>query len=99
MCFARFWSRLSSFSEPPSPKKPHFLSENGQNKRHFFRLKQCFWGLSGQLQGSPPYFRGAGLEKPVLQVFGAGYQVFWSRHYQTTAFLHKNGQKKTFFLA
>ena len=29
-------------------KKPHFLPKNGQ-KRPFFGLKQCFWGVSGQL--------------------------------------------------
>ena len=95
-CFARFWSRLSSFSEPPSPKKPHFLPKNGQ-KKPFFGLKQCFWGLSGQLQGSPPYFEGAGLEKRVLQVFGTGYRVFWSRHYQTTAFFAQKWPKKDIF--
>ena len=27
-------------------KKTHFLAKNGQ-KKPFFGLKQCFWGLNG----------------------------------------------------
>ena len=29
-------------------EKPHFLPKYGQ-KKTFFGLKQCFWGVSGQL--------------------------------------------------
>ena len=48
-CFARFWSRLLSFSEPPSPKKNAFFAQKMAKKKTFFGLKQCFWDLSGHL--------------------------------------------------
>ena len=49
-------------------KKPHFSAKNGQ-KKPFFGLKQCFWGLSGHSQGPIPYFEGAGLREARLSVF------------------------------
>ena len=66
-------------------KKRLFWPKNG-HKKPFFGAKQCVWGLSGQLQGTPPYFEGAGLKKSVLQVLKARYRLFWSRHHQKTAF-------------
>ena len=42
-------------------KKPLFLPKKGQ-KMPLLGLKQCFWGLNGQLQGPPPHSDGAGLK-------------------------------------
>ena len=58
-----FWSRhhqTTAFFAPKWPKKP------------FCCPKQCFWGLSGQLQGPPPYFEGAGVTETC-------FARFWSK--------------------
>ena len=97
MCFARFWSKLLSVSEPPSQKKPHFLHKNGQ-KMPFCSLKQCFWGLSGQLQGPIPYFQGAGLK---TKVFCKGLEQiikdFRAAITKKNAFWPKMAEKRPFF--
>ena len=45
-------------------KTPFFAPKMVKNA--IFSPKQCFWGLSGQLWGPPPYFEGAGFEGKVL---------------------------------
>ena len=41
-------------------QKPHYLPQNGQ-KIPVSPIKQCSWGLGGQLWGLPPYFEGAAI--------------------------------------
>ena len=69
-------------------KKTHFLPKNGQ-KMPSFGFKQCFWGLSGQLQGPPPYFEGAGVTK-------TRFARFWSK---LLSVLEPPSPKKTPFFA
>ena len=52
-------------------KKTAFFAQKWQ-KKPFLGLKQCFWGLSGQLLGSPVYFEGAGLKEKC-------FARFWSK--------------------
>ena len=79
-------------------KKPHFLPKNGQ-KMPFCGLKQCFWGVSGQLYGPPPYFESPGLGKLCFARSEARYRVFWSHHHKKTAFFCPKTAKKSHFLA
>ena len=96
LCFARFCSKLLSVSEPPSQKKTAFLHKNG-GKKPFCSLKQCFWDLSGQLQGPIPYSQGAGLKKKVIcKVFEQMVRVSGPPS-PKKAFLAKDGQRKAFF--
>ena len=39
---------IECFGAAMTKKNPHFLPKNGI-KIPFYSLKQCFWGLSGQL--------------------------------------------------
>ena len=96
--FCQVLEQVIEFFGAAITKKPHFLPKIGQ-KKPSFGLQQCFWGVSGQLKGSPPYFEVFGLTKFVLQGFGAGYGVFWSHHHQKNRIFCPKMAKKSLFLA
>ena len=60
-----FWCKLSSVSEPPSPKKTHFLPKNGQ-KKPFFWLQTVFWGPEWAVVGPPTLFSGCWTQRNVF---------------------------------
>ena len=44
--FCKVFEQIIKAFRAAITKKTHFLAKNGQ-KKPFFGLKQCFWGLSG----------------------------------------------------
>ena len=47
--FCKVVEQVIEFFGATITKKPHFWPKNKLAKKNFFGLKQCVWGLSGQL--------------------------------------------------
>ena len=77
-CFARFWSRLSSFSEPPSPKKTAFFAQKWPKKAIFWP-ETVFLGPELAVVGPSTLFPGCWIQRnvfckvleQVIEFFGA----------------------------
>ena len=47
--FCKVLEQVIEFFGATITKKPHFWPKNKMAKKNFFGLKQCVWGVSGQL--------------------------------------------------